>query len=182
MKLLLHICCGPCLIYPLQQLRLKGIEVEGVFYNPNIHPLSEYKKRREAVEGFSRTADIKVIYPDYKPEEFFQAVSPYPNLLPQGEREKRCSLCWRMRLEKTAALAKENGFACFSSTLLVSPYQNQEVLRNTGDEVSKDTGMNFYYEDFRPGFRQAHQQAASKGMYCQKYCGCVYSKINQSHL
>ncbi len=176
MKLLLHCCCAPCLIYPLQQLRAKGFVVEGIFYNPNIHPVSEYKKRKETVEDFSRTSGIDIIYPDYQPEEFFQAVSPYSVSLPQGEREKRCFLCWQMRLKKTALIAKEKRFDCFSTTLLVSPYQNQEILKKIGDEASKDTSVNFYYEDFRAGFRQAHQEARSKGMYCQKYCGCVYSQ------
>jgi len=179
MKLLIHVCCAPCLIYPLRQLRSEGFKVEGVFYNPNIHPFLEYKKRKEAVEAFSKAEGVDIMYPDYNPDEFFQAVTPYPNPLPQGEREKRCSLCWQMRLEKTAVIAKENGFDCFSTTLLVSPYQNQGILKDTGDKAGKNTGMNFYYEDFRPGFRQAHQEARAKGIYCQNYCGCIYSEMER---
>ncbi|MFH0789999.1 MAG: epoxyqueuosine reductase QueH [Candidatus Omnitrophota bacterium] len=173
MKLLLHCCCAPCLIYPLQQLKAKDFEVAGIFYNPNIHPFLEYKKRKETVEDFSRSAAVDIIYPDYKPEEFFQSV----NL-----REKspgRCSLCWQLRLKKTADSAKELGFEYFSTTLLVSPYQDQESLKNIGMEIEKEARVRFYYEDFRAGFRQAHQEARSKGMYCQNYCGCIYSEIER---
>lgn len=173
MRLLIHICCGPCLIYPLRQLRTKGFEVEGVFYNPNIHPVAEYKKRRQAAEEFSRTEGVSIIYPDYKPEEFFRAV----NL--KEKVSERCSLCWKMRLEKTAAIAKANGFDYFSTTLLVSPYQNQEILKDTGDRAAEDAGISFHYDDFRPGFKQAHQDARAKGIYCQNYCGCIYSEIER---
>lgn len=192
MKLLLHCCCAPCLIYPLQQLRAKGFEVAGIFYNPNIHPFFEYKKRREAVQGFSKSVDINIIYPDYKPEEFFQAVNPVRNSLSQSEisngvnlKEKtaeRCSLCWYLRLEETVVLAKELGFEYFSTTLLVSPYQNQKLLKNIGIDLSKEKGISFYYEDFRIGFRQAHNTAKSQGMYCQKYCGCIYSEMERCNL
>ncbi len=188
MKLLLHICCAPCLIYPLQQLRAKGVEVEGVFYNPNIHPFAEYKKRKEALEDFSKIVDINIIYPDYNPEEFFQAIFPHFIPFPSGERiegeednlkentSERCFLCWQIRLKKTALIAKEKRFDSFSSTLLVSPYQNQEMLKKIGSEASRDKEIDFYYVDFRPGFRQARQEARSQGIYCQKYCGCIYSQ------
>lgn len=174
MKLLLHCCCAPCLIYPLQQLRAKGFEVTGMFYNPNIHPFSEYKKRREAVRNFSKGVDINIIYQDYQPEEFFQAV----NL--KEKAPERCLLCWRMRLKEAADSAKNLGLEHFSTTLLVSPYQNQEVLKNIGFDIAKEKGIIFYYEDFRAGFRQAHQEARSKGMYCQNYCGCIYSEMERS--
>ena len=174
MKLLLHTCCGPCEIYPLQQLRHKGLEVNGFFYNPNIHPLSEYKNRRQAVEDFSRVANVDIIFPDYDPAEFFRAIN---------EREAnpgRCSLCWELRLKKTAKAARENGFDYFSTTLLVSPYQDQEGLKKIGSDIAKETGSEFYYEDFRPGFRKAHSEAKGEGLYLQKYCGCIYSEIERS--
>lgn len=168
-KVLLHTCCAPCLIYPLERLREKGDKVAGLFYNPNIHPCSEYNNRRQAVEDLSKTANIEVIYPEYKPEEFFQAVNLKESAL------QRCSICWSLRLEKTAKLAKEKGFDSFSTTLLVSPYQNQELLKKIGDDISGKEGVSFYYEDFRPGFKKAHDAAKKKGIYCQKYCGCIYS-------
>jgi hypothetical protein len=174
MKLLLHICCAPCLIYPLERLKEEGFEVAGFFYNPNIHPLSEYKNRKQALENFIKLGpvpNIEVIYPEYRPEEFFRAV----NL--KEANHTRCRICWSLRLKATADTARSKGFSHFSTTLLVSPYQDQELLREIGSSIGKEEGVEFYYEDFRPGFKSAHKQAHALGIYCQKYCGCIYSEI-----
>ena len=168
MRLLLHTCCAPCLIYPLEQLRKNGHEVAGFFYNPNIHPCSEYNKRSQAVKDLG--CGCEVFYPEYNPQEFFRAV----NLFEAGSQ--RCAMCWSLRLRQTAKAAKDKEFDCFSTTLLVSPYQDQEALKNIGEGVAQVEGIKFYYEDFRPGFRNAHDQAKQKGIYCQKYCGCLYSE------
>ena len=169
MKLLLHICCAPCLIYPLECLMEKGFEVTGFFYSPNIHPSAEYDKRRQAVEDFSKAVDLEVIYPEYNPEEFFRPISS--NEAGPG----RCSICWELRMAKTVQAAKEKDFDYFSTTLLVSPYQDQGLLRGIGEHFEEEENVNFYYEDFRPGFKKAHYEAKEKGIYRQKYCGCVYS-------
>lgn len=169
MKILLHTCCAPCLIYPLERLRKEGLGVEGFFYNPNIYPLDEYKNRQQAVMMLSRSAGVEVIYPEYAPEEFSRAVSL------RETDPGRCAICWRLRLKQAACLAKEKGFDYFTTTLLVSPYQDQGLLKEIGSDVSHEAGVNFYYEDFRPGFREAHNLAKKQGIYCQKYCGCRYS-------
>ncbi len=209
MKILLHICCAPCLIYPLEQLKEKGFEVQGFFYNPNIHPLAEYENRRQAVEDLRKTTQIDVIYPEYKPQEFFQAVNLGKALLDSGlrrndgkdegdsgrrndedlvrrndegrveDKPQRCSLCWALRLRQTAKIAKEKGFDYFTTTLLVSPYQDQELLKKIGSDIAETQGIDFYYEDFRPGFRRARNEAKAKGIYCQKYCGCMYSETEK---
>jgi len=173
MKLLLHTCCAPCLIYPLEQLKKKSSEITGFFYNPNIHPFAEYKKRKQAVADFSKAADTKIIYPEYNPAEFFQEV----NL--KEDFPARCSICWSLRLQRTAQAAKEIGCNYFSTTLLVSPYQNQELLKKIGSDIAKEKGIDFYYEDFRPGFKKAHDEAKAKDLYCQSYCGCIYSEIER---
>jgi hypothetical protein len=149
------------------------LEVSGFFYNPNIHPLVEYKNRRLAVEQFARDVCCEVIYPEYLPQEFFQAV----NL--RESAPERCAICWGLRLEATAKTAKEKGFKYFSTTLLVSPYQDQELLKKIGSDIAEKEGVGFYYEDFRPGFREAHNKAHAQGIYCQKYCGCVYSELER---
>ena len=173
MKLLLHICCAPCLIYPLEKLRKDGFEVGGFFYNPNIHPLGEYQKRRTAVEDFAAENNIEVIFPEYAEAEFLNAVGEN-NEIPQ-----RCSICWSLRLKRTAREAKEAGFDSFTTTLLVSPYQDLGLLRKIGEDAAQTENLEFYYEDFRPGFRVAHDQAKAKGIYCQKYCGCIYSEMER---
>jgi hypothetical protein len=169
MKLLLHTCCAPCLIYPLKRLRGQGFEVSGFFYNPNVHPLSEYQSRKQAVADFSKSIAVAIDYPEYHPEEFFQAVN-----LKEAPPE-RCALCWSLRLKATAQAAKEKGCDYFSTTLLVSPYQDQELLKKIGNDIAAGEEIGFYYEDFRPGFRKAHEEVKAKGIYCQKYCGCIYS-------
>ncbi|MDD4909053.1 MAG: epoxyqueuosine reductase QueH [Candidatus Omnitrophica bacterium] len=173
MKLLLHTCCAPCLIYPLEKLRKDGFTVSAIFYNPNIHPFSEYKNRKQAVMDLGSSLGLEVFYPEYHPQEYFNAV----NL--KEEAPGRCSICWSMRLKGAAKQAKEKGFDCFSTTLLVSPYQDQERIKKLGLEAAGQEGVIFHYEDFRPGFRKAHDQAKLKGIYCQKYCGCIYSEMER---
>ena len=173
MKLLLHTCCAPCLIYPLEQLKAKGFAVSGLFYNPNIHPYAEYKNRRVSVEDLSGMARVEMIYPEYNPSEFFRAINQ------KEDNPARCPICWTLRLKQTAKSAKEKEYTHFSTTLLVSPYQDQETLKKIGSDVAKEEGVEFYYEDFRRGFKKAHNQAKAAGIYCQKYCGCIYGEIEQ---
>ena len=173
MKILLHTCCAPCLIYPLEALKKKKIKVSGFFYNPNIHPVGEYQKRRQAVVDLSSVRKLEVIFPAYTPSEFIAATET------KKEAPARCALCWGLRLERTAQAAQEKGFDGFTTTLLVSPYQDQELLKRIGMDIADKLGIYFYYEDFRPGFRKAHQQAKDKGIYCQNYCGCAYSEMER---
>jgi epoxyqueuosine reductase len=173
MKILLHICCAPCLIYPWERLRKNGFQAEGLFYNPNIHPFAEYKARRAAVEGLAKEAGVKVAYRAYAPAEFFRAI----NL--KEEASARCAICWSLRLKKTAQTAKAEGLGAFTTTLLVSPYQDQELLKAIGQKMAQEEGVEFYYEDFRAGFRKARDQARVKEIYCQKYCGCLYSEMER---
>lgn len=170
---LLHICCAPCLIHPLQRLREEGFQVSGFFYNPNIHPFAEYKARRRSVEDYTGKAFLETGYPEYAPEEFFRAANM------REEKNERCLVCWERRLRMTAQTAAQRGFSHFSTTLLVSPYQDGGELRRIGFEIAADEGVEFFDEDFRPGFRAAHAQARAQGMYCQKYCGCIYSEIER---
>jgi predicted adenine nucleotide alpha hydrolase (AANH) superfamily ATPase len=173
MKLLLHTCCAPCLIYPLEKLREGGFQVSVFFYNPNIHPFTEYKARKQAVEELSKKYALEASYPQYHPWQYFRAV----NL--KEQKPQRCDICWSLRLKVTAAQAKEKGFDYFSTTLLVSPYQDQGSLKKIGCDIAADEGVKFHYEDFRPGFRRAHDEAKALGVYCQKYCGCIYSEIER---
>jgi len=170
MKLLLHICCAPCAIYPVEFLRNKGFEVVGLFYNPNIYPYSEFIKREEQVKKYAQLWGVEVIYTEHKAGDFFSRLDDSCR-----QRPARCHLCWRIRLEETAGYALRGSFDYFSSTLLVSPYQDIDVIRGLGKSVSEMSGVKFLGEDFRSGFREAHRRAKEKGLYCQKYCGCIYS-------
>ena len=173
MKLLLHTCCGPCLIYPLKRVREKGFEPEIYYFNPNIYPFVEFVRRKEALEKLRQSTDFKVIYPEYDAAEFNLAIAETP------QSPQRCYNCWALRLRRSAQFAKDNKFDSFSTTLLVSPFQDHNALKEIGDKVARDEGIEFYYEDFREGYRTARQEAKEKGIYCQKYCGCTYSKEKQ---
>jgi len=170
LNILLHICCAPCSIYPIAQLKAKGHRFAGYFYNPNIHPYSEYLKRKSEVEKYSKEAGLNTIIDDYDLQKYFEFVI-YNEAL-----EKRCPVCWWLRLEAAAKFAKENGFEAFTTTLLGSPYQDHEILRRIGEDVAEKAGIKFYYEDFRPGFKGSLEEARSKGIYCQNYCGCIFSE------
>ncbi len=173
MKVLIHTCCAPCLIYPLKKLQKDGHKVKGIFYNPNIHPFAEYLKRRQAVEDYGKASDCEIFFPEYLPEEFFRETN-YKEQAPG-----RCCLCWALRLRATASFAKEKGFDAFTTTLLVSPYQDQDMLKKIGEGVAAISEIEFLYQDFRDGFKFAHEEAREKGIYCQNYCGCIYSEIER---
>lgn len=171
MKLLLHICCAHCLIYPLQWLRSQGAEVTGYFYNPNIHPLAEYKKRKQALSEYTDTMNCQVEYvKGYDLESFFQTINT------QSAEPGRCLGCYQLRLKNTAEEAKKNGFEAYTTTLLVSPYQRHEELRQIGKEIGQQTGVRFLYHDFREGWSQAFEESKTLKLYRQKYCGCLYSE------
>lgn len=174
MKVLLHICCAPCLIYPLEILQKEGFSVSGFFYNPNIHPFSEYKTRRDSLYPYAEKINLEVICPEYDVNEYFRKIAH------NESAPGRCKICFRLRLEKTAQFARDNKFNSFTTTLLVSPYQDQELLKTIGEKLSQDLGIDFFYRDFRPGNRPAHAKAKAAGLYCQKYCGCLYSEIERS--
>jgi len=174
MKILLHICCAPCGIYPIEKLfKESGHQVCGFYFNPNIHPYVEYQKRRFSVEAYFKNTEVEVSCPEYEPSLFFRKVA-YNEYRPM-----RCRNCWTMRLEKTALHARENKFDAFSTTLLISPYQDHLLVKTIGEELAGKFGIDFYYQDFRPGFRSSQEEARRQNLYMQKYCGCLYSEIER---
>ena len=168
MKLLLHCCCAPCSISCVSNLRSEGIETELFWFNPNIHPVTEYAFRRDCISQFAANENLQLkILNEYSLGSFLDAVT--------GSTEKRCEVCYKMRLEKTASAAARDGFNAFSTTLLISPYQDHDAIKRIGEKAGKKYGVDFLYRDFRPLFREGQTQARAAGMYMQKYCGCVFS-------
>ncbi|MDD2586662.1 MAG: epoxyqueuosine reductase QueH [Syntrophomonadaceae bacterium] len=171
-KVLLHICCGPCATYPVPWLREQGYEVMGYFYNPNIHPYTEYIKRKEALEDYAERVDLKVIFDKkYNPVEYFQNIS--------YRESRRCLICYQMRLEQAAHIAKKGKFDFFTTTLLVSKYQKHQLIREVGEAIGDKYGVPFLYQDFREGFKQTGEISRQMGLYRQQYCGCLYSEIER---
>ena len=169
MKTLLHICCAPCSIACIESLRAEGIEPTGFWYNPNIHPMAEYKMRKNTLVEYAKPIGLRLeIENEYGLRRFIEGI--YPDF------DHRCGFCYRLRMEETARFAAENGFDSFLTTLLISPYQNHELLIRTGRETAKKYQVEFLYRDFRPVFRQGQEKARELGLYLQKYCGCVFSE------
>ncbi|MBU0663525.1 MAG: epoxyqueuosine reductase QueH [Proteobacteria bacterium] len=169
MNLFLHICCGPCATYPLAKLRQEGIAVNGYFYNPNIHPYREFKKRIEGVQQLAEISNLKVeIETRYGLTEYLREVVFHEH--------QRCPLCYAMRLEVVAQKAKERGDDAFSTTLLYSKYQDHEGIRRIGERLALKHEIEFYYEDFREGWKEGIEQAIAMDLYRQPYCGCIYSE------
>jgi predicted adenine nucleotide alpha hydrolase (AANH) superfamily ATPase len=174
MKLLLHACCAPCSTGCVAALREEGILPALFWYNPNIHPFTEYRARRDALAGFALEEGLDLIMEDEYGLRRFVA-----GLAPDWERPaggSRCAFCYRLRLEKAAQTAAEEGWGAFSTTLLVSPYQNHGLIRETGEELAGQYGVEFFYRDLRPWFRPGQAEARTRGFYMQKYCGCVLSE------
>ena len=170
MKLLLHTCCAPCSVYCIDSLREEGIEPTVYWFNPNIHPYTEYKARKETLEKYTKDINIRAIFEDnYGLKEFCKNVI--------DDLENRCvNYCYLVRLEQTAKYAKENGYDAFTTTLFVSPYQNHEAMKEIGEMLAKKYGVKFLHRDFSVGFRQGQAKARELGLYMQKYCGCVFSE------
>ena len=170
MKLLLHTCCAPCSVYCIDSLRKENIEPTIYWYNPNIHPYMEYKSRRDCLKEYTKQIEVESIFEEeYGLKEFCKNVI--------NDLQNRCkNYCYKVRLEQTAKYAKENGYDAISTTLLISPYQNHELLKEIGEEVAKKYGLTFLYRDFRIGFREGQAKARELGLYMQKYCGCVFSE------
>lgn len=169
MRLLLHICCAPCSVMCIETLREEGIEPTGFWYNPNIHPVTEYKARKNTLTDYAARISMKLIVEnEYGLRKFIDHIHP--------DYESRCGYCYLCRLEETARFAAENGYDSFSTTLLISPYQNHELLCRTGEAMAKKYGIEFLYRDFRPYFKEGQEKARAMGMYMQKYCGCVFSE------
>jgi predicted adenine nucleotide alpha hydrolase (AANH) superfamily ATPase len=168
-NILLHTCCAPCTIYPLKKLLEREFTVTGFFFNHNIHPYQEYCRRLDAVRNFAGQKSLEMIYRDeYALEIFLSAVS--------ANSSERCTYCYFSRLDATAAKAAELGFDAFTSSLLYSRYQNHDLIVQSAERAAERHGVNFYYEDFRPGWQEGIKESKEMGLYRQQYCGCIYSE------
>lgn len=169
MKLLMHICCSNCSLYPLKRFLGRGIEVKGFWFNPNIHPYPEYRLRLDSLQKLQKLWGLDIEYvDDYGMDHFLRTVG--------NPDENRCLRCYAMRLEETAKVARTMDLDGFTTSLLVSPYQNFEGILAAGREMAKRHSIAFYEEDFRVGYRDNIGLSRELGLYRQKYCGCIFSE------
>jgi len=176
--LLLHACCAPCGSYVLEYLS-RYFRITVFYYNPNISPESEYEKRTAEVKRL--IAELPVKYPvrfaegRYDPGRFFALAKGHEG---DPERGARCTLCYRMRLEETAAFARKNGFDWFATTLTLSPYKDARRLNEIGAALESEYGVKYLRSDFkkRGGYQRSIELSKIYRLYRQNYCGCVFSK------
>jgi epoxyqueuosine reductase len=169
MKLLLHICCGPCASATIPWWREKSSDVVGFSFNPNIHPLLEYRRRLTGARDVCALAGVELVEDgSYDPPAWFASV-----LEGQGSR---CSRCIGQRLDRTAQEARTQGCDAFSTSLSISPYQDHDAIRAEGAQASERHGVEFLYQDLRPLYAESRRLSREWGIYRQKYCGCLVSE------
>jgi len=173
-KVLLHTCCAPCLTNSIQELHDEGFLPVVYFYNPNIHPDTEHKKRLEELLSFCESKNYPVIIKNEDFSLWKEICSPLKN---EPEGKKRCIECFKMRLEKTAQYAKENDFDYFCTTLTISPHKNTENINKIGKELEKKYNIKFLEKNFKKndGFKKSLALSKINNLFRQTYCGCEYS-------
>ena len=171
MKLILHTCCAVCL-GGVREVLEPDAEPVALFFNPNIHPLLEFRKRMRAIEVyFERDPVDHIVDGNYGLETFLDGV-------PKVKKD-RCARCYRMRLERTAREAVRAGADAFATTLTVSRHQDHAVIREVAEDVSRAHGVPFYYRDWRPAHEAGVEKARRMSLYRQQYCGCIYSEAER---
>ena len=173
-RMLVHICCAPDATYVLPFLG-ESYDVAGYFYNPNIHPESEYLKRLEEMRWLAGKLGVELICGPYDVKRWFSLISGLESA-PEGG--SRCEICFRLRLESTAETALSEGLDLFTTTLTVSPHKKARVINRVGGEISGRFGLEFLEADFKKknGFKKSVELSRNYGLYRQDYCGCTYSK------
>jgi len=169
-KLLIHVCCAPCLIAPLKHLQQEDeFDIRGFWFNPNIHPYQENQRRLQTFQEFASSVDLKLIIKDeYELEGFLRQVA-----FREGDR---CRICYYMRLNYAAIVAAKGGFDYFTTTLLYSKFQKHGLIREIGEACAKEHGIKFLYRDFREYWKEGIEMSKKEEMYRQQYCGCIYSE------
>ena len=169
MRMLLHICCGPCATATVEHWRDKGPRVEGFFFNPNIHPLLEYRRRLTGVRDLAAATGLALREDlSYDPAAWFAQVG--------SSGAARCRACIGSRLRRAAEEAAAGGFGAFSTSLAVSPWQDHDAIREEGAAAGAEHAVEFLYQDLRPLFGASRRMARDRGLYRQKYCGCLLSE------
>ena len=173
LRLLLHICCGPCATTVIERLK-DDYEVTGYFYNPCVYPDSEYRNRLEAAREVANRLSITLIEGRYEPQSFFDAVR---GLEAEPENGTRCQVCYHQRLAATASYAVEVSYDIVASTLTVGPMKNAAIINPIGIEEAESAGVTFHAVDWKKkdGFKHSCELSREFGIYRQQYCGCLFS-------
>ncbi len=176
-KILLHTCCAVCFGYPSQLLKMFKYDVTAYFYNPNIHPETEFLRRREELERICKKYNFELIIENYTPQDFNEIIQTDETLKKTPEQGERCKKCFELRLNKTAQKAKELGFESFTTTLSVSSHKNSAQILEAGTLAQELTGIEFETFNFKEnnGTKITQEIARFNELYRQNYCGCEFS-------
>ncbi|MDR1043517.1 MAG: epoxyqueuosine reductase QueH [Candidatus Adiutrix sp.] len=175
-KLFLHVCCGPCAAYPLEWLRSQrpGMKLELWYYNPNVHPRGEFNRRRDSLAFLAAHHGLAVDFSaPYDARDFLAELGPNPRA------PERCRLCYARRFELAAREAAARGHTALASTLAYSRRQKPDLIVEEGRRAAAAHGLDFFYEDWRSGWRRGHEIARELGLYRQNYCGCLFSELER---
>ena len=170
MKVLLHACCGPCLLEPFDALSAEHY-VEVAYANPNIHPPAEYERRRDVLVTHAESERIPVRELEYDADEWSRAIAGH-----EDDPGRRCRECFGLRMRMVAEEAARSGFDAIATTLTVSPYQDPDSVMRAGHEAAERVGLRYLHRDFRPKYPEATRRSRELGMYRQNYCGCFLSE------
>jgi predicted adenine nucleotide alpha hydrolase (AANH) superfamily ATPase len=175
-EILLHSCCAPCTTFSSFDLVEKGFRPTLFFYNPNIHPQSEYNKRVDEIKKFAEIQKVDLIVGDYDLENWMEMMRGLEN---EPEGGKRCLKCYEMRLKKTAECAQKKGIELITTTLTISPHKKADVINKIGRGVCEKFGIKYWNSNFKKkdGFKKSCELSNEYGFYRQNYCGCIYSKM-----
>ncbi len=177
-KLMLHACCACCLSYVLEYLN-EHFDIYVLYYNPNITECDEYEYRKSEVERLVSQMPLKrkvtIVDCEYDPDTYLSNIGGLEN---EPERGARCSVCFDMRLRKTAEFAKNYGCDYFATTLTISPLKNSSIINSIGEQVQKDYSVSYLGSDFKKknGYKRSIELSKEYNLYRQNYCGCVFSK------
>lgn len=180
-KLLLHSCCAPCSSHVISYLT-NFFDITILYYNPNISPKNEYEKRKKEqiklINEIDKVNKLNIIDCDYDNDIYESKIKGYEN---EPERGSRCTICFNLRLSKTALLAKELNYDFFCTTLTVSPYKNSKLINEIGIELEKKYKVKWLYSDFKKenGYKHSIELSKKYNLYRQDYCGCKYSIRNK---
>jgi predicted adenine nucleotide alpha hydrolase (AANH) superfamily ATPase len=168
-RVLIHVCCAHCAAYTVEHWRRQGHGVSGFWYNPNIHPFTEHQQRRESLQSLAPRINLPLIIAEgYDMVEYFRRVA--------GHEAERCRHCFELRLSRTAEAALRHGFDAFTTTLLISPHQKHDLIKDIGTKVAAEQGVGFLYADLRKRYSDSRHFTKPLDLYRQQYCGCVYSE------
>jgi len=168
-KVLIHVCCAHCTAYTVDYWRQQSYEVSAFWYNPNIQPFTEHQNRLESMESLSQEMDLSLNNTEgYDTTEYLRRVV--------GHESERCRHCFELRLSTTADAALQKDFSAFTTTLLISPHQEHDLLKETGSRLAEEKGIEFLYADLRKRYSDSRHMTKPFNLYRQQYCGCVYSE------